>query len=496
MRATAGEEAQDSADDGMGGSVGTNHDAVRAEARWLKQNGDTIPPMEMKSTFAQAKSKQEAVARLCALAQVPPVPLGPGGKEKKSILEAVVEFLFLDVDTGLRKDHLARGILEALGWEWSDRYSSTGQTITLEGLNALLEAAQNECASRVKQKMLSAGARFPEWFRPARNKLEVVRRLSSLTGAEPQDLGPGSKERKSVLVNLARDLGLGVDMSFSKTKLAEAIAYELDMPWTDRCWSRGETLTLEGLNSVLAGAERRVRENWALGAGDSDVSLVQEARLLVAALSSACSVKWDGRGCVSEMREAGHNQWKQIEWVGWYFEFIGLPTLINAYGGGPEKIGSTTFDYVRNYVWDLKTHAEEGARAPGDFKKLAPLNDKSAMDECLSERGSLGFIVLSGSASFGGHVEFDGWHRALRGKGPSTSDNPRKLKVAFEPVCLEAYAFEGEDALQEACKSGELRTFNQGHQASGAPRKPKYQLNLGKARAAGRVKAGRVFAGA
>ena len=450
--------------------------------------------MATTSTFAQAKSKQEAVARLCALTQIPYVPLGPGSKEKKSVLEAVAKFLGLDVDTGLRKDYLARDILEALGWEWESRYSSTGQTITLKGLNALLEATQVECASRVEQKILCADPLFPDWFRPARNKLEVVRRLSSLTGAEPQDLGPGSKERKSVLVNLARDLDLDVDVNFSKTRLAGAIAYELDAPWTDRCWSRGETLTLEGLNSVLAGAERRIRVKQAIGTDNPNFMLIQEARLLVAALSTICSVEWNGRSCVNEMREADHNQWKQIEWVGWYFEFVGLPAIINAHGGGPEKIGRTTFDYVRNYVWDLKTHAEEGVRVPGDFKRPAPLNDKAAMEECLSERGSLGFITLSGAASFEGHVEFDNWHRALRGKASSMSTSPRRLKVAFKPICLEAYAFEGECALQEACETGELRVFNQGHQASGAPRNPKYQLNLGKARAAGRVKASRIFA--
>ena len=45
---------------------------------------------------------------------------------------------------------------------------------------------------------------------PACNKAEAVTRLSALTGSAPERLGPGSKERKSLLVNLATsEIALG-----------------------------------------------------------------------------------------------------------------------------------------------------------------------------------------------------------------------------------------------------------------------------------------------
>ena len=43
-----------------------------------------------------------------------------------------------------------------------------------------------------------------QWFKPAVSKIEAVNRISVLTGSGVEDLGPGSKERKRVLINLAR----------------------------------------------------------------------------------------------------------------------------------------------------------------------------------------------------------------------------------------------------------------------------------------------------
>jgi len=31
---------------------------------------------------------------------------------------------------------------------------------------------------------------------------------------------------------------------------------------------------------------------------------------------------WDGRKSILEMKEAGFPHWKQMEWIGWYFQFL------------------------------------------------------------------------------------------------------------------------------------------------------------------------------
>lgn len=167
------------------------------------------------SQFIAAKSKTEAVARLYAAADVAaPTPLlGPGSKERKSVLTETATRFGLHVNTDTAKDVLAREIVEAFGGTWDARYSSTGQTITLAGLNAVLEPAERRRRLEAECELRTLDPIYPPGFSPARDKLEVVRRISSLTGARPQDLGPGSKERKSVLTDLLLML---MEMSLSR----------------------------------------------------------------------------------------------------------------------------------------------------------------------------------------------------------------------------------------------------------------------------------------
>ena len=437
------------------------------------------------SSFLPAKSKLEAVARLYAAAQTPAEPLGPGSKEKKSVLTKTAERLSLDVDASAPKDILACQILEKLGQTWDRSFSSTGQTITLRGLNAILAATEAELQRRAVRELRGVTPTLPDWFAPARDKLEAVRRISSITGGRPQDLGPGSKERKSVLTDLVDNLGLPLDSRLTKTKLAEAFAATLDMPWNDSCWSSGQTVTLNGLNAVLAGAEQRLLHGH--GHSVKQLRLQQEARLLVTALAASCPPHWDGRTCVKEMVRSEYGQAKQTEWIGFYFEFVGLPALINAYGGGPVRIGATEFDYARNFVWDLKTHGQEKLASPEGLSGEAPLNDRESILQCVEERGLIGFLILSGASSFDGFVEFDAWHRKMRGASASKSLHPRRLKVSLHPVTLQAHVFQGTDEIEKALADGVLKVFGQGHQQSGRPRKPKLKLMLRKAQAAGKV---------
>lgn len=439
------------------------------------------------SQFIAAKSKTEAVARLYAAADVAaPTPLlGPGSKERKSVLTKTATRFGLHVNTDAAKDVLAREIVEAFGGTWDARYSSTGQTITLAGLNAVLEPAERCRRLEAECELRTLDPIYPPGFSPARDKLEVVRRISSLTGARPQDLGPGSKERKSVLTDLVENLSLPIDTRLSKTRLAAAIVHHFGLTWTDTCWSRGETLTLVGLNTVLAGAERRVLH----GIHASHTRLIQEAHLLVSALAHTCPPYWEGRSCVQQMVDNEYAKARQTEWVGWYFEFIGLPALINAYGGGPQRIGATEFDYARTFVWDLKTHAQPGLRRRHDVAGDAPLNDRDAIRQCVENTGSLGFLVLSGSSVPDADGSFDTWHRMVRGNTKARTGRSRTLKAAFTPVTVDAYVLQGTKGLESALEKKVLTAFSQGRQQNGDPRAPKLKLDLGRGRDEGYVMA-------
>lgn len=326
--------------------------------------------------------------------------------------------------------------------------------------------------------------RAPREFVPADNKLEAVTRLARLAGRGPETLGPGSKERKSVLVKVAQALELDVDLSLPKPQLGEAIALRVGASWGSDCWSTGSTLTLQGLNALLEQAEHRLAARHR-GSGDAEFSSLEaEAEAVLGVLANDLPTRLDGRSCVEEMRRDGYSQWAQDEWAGFFFEYRGLPALVRELGGGPAKYANTRFDYALKAVWDLKSHSSEG--------RDAPLNDVSAIQACLEER-PIGFVVLSGRFEYD-DGSFRSWFREERvshGKTAAVRQAPakyvRRSKPAFEPLLLEAFALRDRHQLEEAQAGGAIDVLQQGRQTSGASRPPKYRLHLPRARRVLRV---------
>ena len=209
----------------------------------------------------------------------------------------------------------------------------------------------------------------------------------------------------------------------------------------------------------------------------------------MSALAHTCPPYWEGRSCVQQMVDNEYAKARQTEWVGWYFEFIGLPALINAYGGGPRRIGATEFDYAHTFVWDLKAHAQPNLRLPKHVTGEAPLNDRDAIRQCVEATGSLGFLVLSGSSVPDADGSFDTWHRMVRGNTKARTGRSRTLKAVFTPVTVDAYVLQGTKGLESALEKKVLTAFSQGRQQNGDPRAPKLKLDLGRGRDEGYVMA-------
>ena len=184
-------------------------------------------------------------------------------------------------------------------------------------------------------------------------------------------------------------LGLAVDPKANKPDLGEQICRELGETWDESCWSAGHTITLIGLNRLLEGAERRLASRRSQPG--LFFSAKEEAVALLSALRDALPEHMDGRTCVQQMLEAEYSQWAQDEWAGFYFEFVGLPSLINTFGGGPREFGKTRFDYGLGHTWDLKVHMAASG--------TAPLNDQDAMLAAV-DAGGVGFLVLTGEVEY------------------------------------------------------------------------------------------------
>lgn len=428
---------------------------------------------------------------------------------------ALRDALALDLDTASTNARMGDAIAFSLGVEWSSSYEERNR-VNLAGLNALLEGA-TEAFHLGSLKRLAGdrprGLDDPQWaaFEPARSKIEAVNRISNLTESGPEWLGPGSKEQKSVVINLARNLAPDVDTTLSKTKLGKALADSFGAPWSSECESTGETISLVGLNTLLAGAELRLGRLGiarALLLGTPE----QEGKALAAALldgwrktkqdDGGYRVVWDGRASIAWMEKQrltrGPND---NEWQGFYFEARGKEILNAAFAPNPDpprvKYGRTDFDYSLRYVWDLKAHTEAWQTpSTGRLRKKGgdtPLNDEQAMNECIAEQG-LGFLMLSGTALEDEDGAFLAWHRARKAaKGvksrASNSGRSTPRKAAFEPLHVEAFFFHDTDQLDAAKASGLLAGFQKDFKqprsvkgAPGSPRRAKYKLAVTKAR--------------
>lgn len=91
--------------------------------------------------FLPAQNKLEAVARISALTGSGPESLGPGSKERKSVFSNLAKGLDIQISGNETKQELCKLIARNLGVNWDSECESTGQTVTLKGLNLLLEAA-------------------------------------------------------------------------------------------------------------------------------------------------------------------------------------------------------------------------------------------------------------------------------------------------------------------------------------------------------------------
>ncbi len=311
-------------------------------------------------------------------------------------------------------------------------------------------------------------------FLPAKNKLEAVVRISNLTNSGPEELGPGSKEHKSVLVNLANGLGIAFDESLTKQTLARHIAESLGGWWDDSFESTGQTITLSGLNLLLELASIRIQQDHLVFYDPAaNTSLDNELALIAEVLKINTPLNMDGKKCIQEMKDLEDSRANQVQWQGFYFEMKAETALTAQLGGGRAKRFNTVFDYVRNFTWDLKAHSS--VNEDGKVSSTILLNDCSAVDDAVQD-GGIGFIILTGMPTY--DREFTKWHKVMRGGG--SGEPNRTLKSHFRAERLDIFYIEHQEQFAELLASKTFTVARQGKNSNGLPRPNKYSLNFKK----------------
>lgn len=215
----------------------------------------------------------------------------------------------------------------------------------------------------------------------------------------------------------------------------------------------------------------------------------EEAAAIMGVFNALLPSLLDGRTSIETMKAAEelsdiNTQWRQTEWIGWWFEFFvasdAVRQVIKAQPG--PSFGHTRFDIQKDYVWDLKVHVDN---KQGDII----LNDCEAIDACHETRGGVGFIIVFGIADFDRTGEFKAWHDTLKQAdmgGPSAyvsaglamGRRSRPRKSTFKPTSIRALFLHDPAPEQEVKKAdGILGHFQKGlRNADGSARREKYKL--------------------
>ena len=190
--------------------------------------------------------------------------------------------------------------------------------------------------------------------------------------------------------------------------------------------------------------------------------------------SSSIPRTWDGRDAITKMKDAKFRHWKQMEWMGFYFEFLCERKFADLLTMPGTRYGNTTFDGFKSICWDFKAHAGNTT----NHQVIA--NDIAAVNSTIEEYGHYGLIIANGNVNFDDDAEtFKQWHDALKGRPSSyelarinrkAPSRRRKTEFVLEEIhfiCLD------KDAIKQCG-----RRFIQGRNADGSPRKPKYRILL------------------
>lgn len=154
------------------------------------------------------------------------------------------------------------------------------------------------------------------------------------------------------------------------------------------------------------------------------MTIAREITDIVVRLEEAASSMpklWDGRQSILEMKNAGNCQWRQMEWMGFYFEFL----CKNAFDGILEmpgmRYGRAEFDAFCNINWDFKAHAINSTA-----HKIIT-NDMEAVASAVNEHDHYELILAMSKVEYNDEDRtFKRWHDELKG------GTPRRSKVMID----------------------------------------------------------------
>jgi hypothetical protein len=185
---------------------------------------------------------------------------------------------------------------------------------------------------------------------------------------------------------------------------------------------------------------------------------------------------WDGRKSILEMKEEKFNQWKQMEWIGFYFQFLCGKLLKNIMSIPGPRYKNVEFDGFKEIPWDFKSHAINTS------SHQIIVNDSEATANAIRDYSSVGLILALGEVKYNDEKRtFQKWHERLKG-GKSKYELERIQRGAWSRLRKTEFNLKQisfikiDDAVLIKCGSFQ-RDFRN---SNGQPRREKVLLDLEK----------------
>lgn len=119
---------------------------------------------------------------------------------------------------------------------------------------------------------------------------------------------------------------------------------------------------------------------------------------------------WDGKSAILEMKKSDYSQWKQMEWIGFYFQFLCEHFLSNIMTIPGPQYGNVKFDGFKDIPWDFKAHAINTS------SHQIIVNDSEAIAKGIKDYGAVGLILALGEVEYNDSKRtFQKWHEKLKG---------------------------------------------------------------------------------
>lgn len=186
--------------------------------------------------------------------------------------------------------------------------------------------------------------------------------------------------------------------------------------------------------------------------------------------------RWDGRSAILQMQRADSPHWKQMEWIGFYFQFLCEERLSKVMKIPGPTYGNVKFDGFKKVPWDFKVHAMNTS------SHQIIVNDSEATAKAIRDYGAVGLILVIGEVTYNDENRtFQKWHEKLKG-GKSEYTKAREKrgswsrlrKVSFDLKQISFIRITDETLIK--CGSFQKDFRN----ADGSPRRAKVLIDLEK----------------